>query len=87
MLAMWIPYAFIGRIMFLYHFFPVLPFMMLAIVSFIKSIEKKKKWNWITITYMIIIIVVFSIFYPVSSGMPVSEDYIESVKWLSTWQF
>lgn len=87
MLTMWIPYAFIGRIMFLYHFFPVLPFMILAIVSFIKSLEKKKKWNWITVTYAVIVIAVFSIFYPVSSGMPVSEDYIKSVKWLSTWQF
>lgn len=46
-LTTWLPYLFIGRIMFMYHFFPTLPFMMLAIVVFIKTLDKLIKHNWI----------------------------------------
>lgn len=89
MLAMWIPYAFIGRIMFIYHFFPVLPFMILAIVAFIEWLEKigKRKRNWITVGYIFLVIMMFMVFYPVTSGTPVSEKYIQSLKWMDTWYF
>jgi dolichyl-phosphate-mannose-protein mannosyltransferase len=43
----WLPYALIGRIMFMYHFFPTLPFVMLAVVTLIKSVDKLTKRNWI----------------------------------------
>ncbi|MDR0978479.1 MAG: phospholipid carrier-dependent glycosyltransferase, partial [Lachnospiraceae bacterium] len=39
--AMIMPYVGIPRIMFLYHYFPILPFVMLIIVSFIKAITGK----------------------------------------------
>ncbi|MCI8518820.1 MAG: hypothetical protein HFJ51_01500 [Clostridia bacterium] len=46
-LSTWLPYALIGRIMFMYHFFPTLPFVMLAIVVFIKTLDKLIKKPWI----------------------------------------
>ena len=86
-LSIWLPYVFIGRVMFLYHYFPALIFLMLAIVSFIKNFSEKFKNKWIILIYMLIVLVLFIWFYPVVSGAVMPESYIESLKWLSTWYF
>ncbi len=86
-LSTFIPYIFIGRIMFMYHYFITLPFIMLGIVAFIKWITEKFKTNKIYWLYICLVIIVFIIFFPVVSGINVSEDYINSLKWLSSWIF
>ena len=86
-LSTFIPYVFIGRLMFMYHYFIVLPFIMLGIVSLIKWITEKIKNDKAYYAYIVLIIITFMIFYPITSGMPVSNDYIESLKWLSGWYF
>ena len=73
--------------MFMYHFFPTLPFMMLAIVSLVKWITEKMKNNSFYIFYIALVILLFIIFYPVVSGMVTTSDYIDSLKWLSSWIF
>ena len=60
---------------------------MLALTAFIKWLNDKVKYNYIMIIYIIIMITMFAIFYPVTSGMTVSERYIESIEWLKTWYF
>lgn len=87
MLALFIPYAFIGRVMFLYHYFPVLPFLMLAIVALLKFLHEKFKNVWVIGIYIAIVIILFGWFYPVVSGSSMPETYIDSLKWLSTWYF
>jgi dolichyl-phosphate-mannose--protein O-mannosyl transferase len=86
-LSTFLPYIFIGRIMFMYHYFITLPFVMLGIVSFTKYITEKIKNNKFYISYIIVIIITFIIFYPISSGMEIDESYINSLKWLSSWIF
>ena len=83
----WLPYLFIGRDMFMYHYFPTLPFVMLAIVAFIRWLTHKIKSNMIYILYIIAVIFFFLVFYPVISGMLTTSDYINSLKWLSSWIF
>jgi len=82
-----IPYLSISRIMFMYHYFPVLPFMMLCITMLIKDIESKIKFKNVYLIYILIIGVAFIYFYPVVSGMTVSEEYIEATKWLDSWYY
>lgn len=86
-LSTFIPYIFVGRLMFMYHYFITLPFVMLGIVSFIKWLTDKTKSNKIYYVYIILIFITFMVFYPVVSGMPVESDYIDSLKWLSGWYF
>ncbi len=86
-LSVWLPYVFIGRVMFLYHYFMALPFVMFAIVDFIKFLYEKFNKKWIIWGYMLIVFIMFWVFYPVSSGMPVPNTYVESLRWLSTWIF
>ena len=86
-LSTFIPYIFIGRLMFMYHYYITLPFVMLGIVAFIRWISEKFKNNKFYWTYIIIVIITFIIFYPVTAGIPISADYINSLKWLPSWIF
>ena len=86
-LSTFVPYIFVGRAMFMYHYFPTLPFVMLAIVAFIKWITEKIKSNSFYIFYIALVIVMFFVFYPVVSGMITTNDYIDALKWLSSWIF
>lgn len=86
-LTLWLPYIFIGRCMFLYHYFPVLPFVMLAIVYLFKDITTKKIGNYILIGYIATIAIVFILYYPIVSGLPVPNTYIETFKLLKSWIF
>lgn len=86
-LCLWLPYLFIGRVMFMYHFFPVLPFMILAIVALFKFLTEKLKWKKSIGIYMTIVLIMFVIFYPVVSGTMMPEEYIDALKWLPTWVF
>ena len=87
MLSLWLPYAFIGRVMFLYHYFPVLPFMMLGIVNLFKSIEEKYKLKYLIPLYMIFVIAFFIIYYPVISGIETPVSYIEKLRTFDSWTF
>ena len=86
-ISTFIPYIFIGRLMFMYHYFITLPFIMLGIVAFIKWITEKTKSNKTYYGYIALIAITFIIFYPITSGMPVINEYVESLKWLSGWFF
>ncbi len=78
-------YVGIERIMFLYHYFPVLPFVMLTIVAFIKWICEKTKTDIAIYIFAAIIVIVFIQFYPIYSGFPTSQEYIKELQWLKTW--
>lgn len=86
-LCTFVPYIFIDRAMFMYHYFPTLPFIMLAIVSLIKWITEKIKSNSFYIFYTLLVIIIFFVFYPVVSGMITTTEYIDALKWLSSWIF
>lgn len=87
MLSLWLPYAFIGRVMFLYHYFPVLPFMMLGIVNLFQSIEEKYKLKYLIPLYMIFVIAFFIIYYPVITGIETPVSYIEKLRIFDSWTF
>ena len=86
-LVVWLPYVFIGRVMFLYHYFMALPFVMLAVTALMKFLYEKFNKKWIVFGYLAIVFIMFWVFYPVSSGVPVPKTYADSLKWFSTWYF
>lgn len=83
--SMLISYVGIDRIMFLYHYFPILPFVMLTIVSFMKWLCEKTKTDIFIYIFIAVIIIVFIKFYPAYSGFPTTTEYIRNLKWLKTW--
>lgn len=86
-LLLWLPYVFIGRIMYMYHYFPVLPFMMLAITGLFKHIDEKYKLTYLIPIYLIFVIAFFIIYYPVITGNVVSIDYLKKIELFKSWYF
>lgn len=87
-IATWITYAFIGRIMFIYHYFITLPYMMLTIVFTISKLAKwKSKVDYCIPALCAIFLAFFIYFYPVYSGMPVRLKYIKATEWFNSWEY
>ena len=86
-LCLILPYIGINRGMYLYHYFPILPFIMLANVYFIRAINEKVKGNAIYYIYILLMFAFFIYFFPAVSGIPMTNKYLDSLRWLSTWQF
>ena len=84
-LSLYLPFIFINRIMFIYHYFPVLPFLYLAITNFFYQINKNSKKDWLMLAYMLLVIVFFIVYYPIISGTTVSNDYVENTKLFDSW--
>ncbi len=84
--ATWLPYFFISRAMFIYHYFITLPFMMLTIPFAISKLaEWKNKFKYAVPVLCVIFLAMFIYFYPVYSGLPVNYRYIEQTRWFKEW--
>ncbi|WP_069999579.1 phospholipid carrier-dependent glycosyltransferase [Cellulosilyticum sp. I15G10I2] len=85
--ALYLPYIFIDRVMFLYHYFPVVPFLILAIVKLLEGtasyFQKPDLFKW----YGVASGISFLFFYPIYSGMIVPKVYVILTRWLADWQF
>lgn len=86
-ICMFTPYIRITRGMFLYHYFPVLPFSFLSLIYLIKDITEKTKKNHIYIAVAILVCYFFYYFFPIVSGIKTNINDIENLKWFTTWHF
>lgn len=86
-LCMWLPYIFIGRCMFLYHFFPSYPFMILTLVYLLKIVSEKFENKSILWIFVFIAFTAFVVFMPVSSGRLITRTYTDFLRWLPGWYF
>lgn len=86
-LLFWIP---IKRLTFIYHYFPMIPFVVLMIGYSIKMIydesKNKKAVMYGAFVYAALVLVLFAMFYPVLSGHPCSTEYAKNfLKWFDSW--
>ena len=86
-LAVYLPYILVGRIMFLYHYFPVVPLMILALVGLLKVLEEKIKRFKVIKWYSIVAVLSFIFFYPIYSGIAIPRWYASLMVWLPQWHF
>ncbi|HHY81749.1 MAG TPA: phospholipid carrier-dependent glycosyltransferase [Clostridiales bacterium] len=86
-ISQYIPWMLITRSAFIYHFFPMVPFMMLSVVYVIKK-QKEKGINMKYIYgYLGLVMLLFIMFYPAVSGLVVPKDYIHFLRWFPSWVF
>ena len=92
----YVPWIYVKRLTFIYHFFSSIPFVILIIVYIIKNfVEKYNNTRYETVfkyiieVYMVLVVFLFIMFYPAISGMEASISYIESyLKWFKgVWFF
>jgi len=78
-----LPWVFIARFTFIYHYMPSVPSVVLFLVMFLKNKSRLTQYF-----VAVAALVLFIIFYPVLSGLPVSESYIANyLQWFETWVF
>ncbi len=84
----WLPYVFIGRATYIYHFYLSVPLLCLAIAYFINKYWNTRQGKIAAIAIFAGAVAMFALFYPVISGAPVSTTYIHSyLKWFPSWFF
>lgn len=87
-LAEYVPWWFISREVFIYHYFAVVPFMILLIVTWLMDLEKRYKWGRMFGYWIVIICTAgFAIFYPVLTGVPTPKEYVNAIRWFESWPF
>lgn len=88
-LAQYLPWVFITRLTFIYHYFPSVPFVVYMIVYCLMQLKKKvshKTFPALVITYGILVFGLFLLFYPVLSGQPVESDFVTKyLRWFDGW--
>lgn len=86
----WLLYAPISRCVFLYHFYSNVPFLVFAVTCLLNDLWRNKNITYgkiAVLAYLIIIVAVFLLFYPVLSGHPCSFTWKESLRLLDSWIF
>ena len=75
-LANYLPWVLVPRFTLIYHYFAALPFVLLAALYFLCSLEQRsKKLAWIKWVALAAAIVFFALMYPTISGLPMPKWY------------
>lgn len=95
-LAQYTPWFLVSRCIFIYHYFPSVPFVVMMIGYSICKISQretvfgmamtKKKWIKVAVVYTVATVILFAMFYPVLSGQPVNKSYVDTfLRWFDSW--
>jgi len=87
-LAQYVPWMLVPRETFLYHYFAMVPFVILSIVYLFQLAEERnprirKARNGFAIAAALL----FVMFYPALSGLTVPKWYIDLLRWFPSWVF
>lgn len=83
----WLPYVFIGRAAYIYHFYSAVPMLCLALAYFINKYWSKPLGKVFAIAIFAASVGLFLYFYPVISGAPTTTDQIQKLIWFKSWGF
>jgi dolichyl-phosphate-mannose--protein O-mannosyl transferase len=83
----WLPYALISRPLFLYHYYLNVPIICLATANLVNSVSLGEKRKTMAILYLAIVAIFFILYYPVISGHPTSNSWVDLLKLFKGWVF
>ena len=88
-LAQYVPWFFVTRDTFIYHYFPSVIFVVLMIIHALVQLKQKmpvKAFYSTVAIYGLLVIGLFALFYPVLSGQPVDAAFVDKfLRWLDSW--
>ena len=87
-LAQYLPWVFISRTTYIYHYFPSVPFVVMMIgYSISRLVKENKRLRVAAFVYVAAAIGLFVLFYPVLSGHAVDKNFVYTwLRWFSSWQ-
>lgn len=86
-LSQYLPWVFVSRTTFIYHYFASVPFVvfMVAYCMYI-MVKERKVPKSVIFGYTAIACVLFFMFYPVLSGQPINREYVfHFLRWFKSW--
>jgi len=83
-LVSYVPYAFIGRALFLYHMLPALPFMVMATAAVLARL-RASLGAAVPLLYLGVAVAWFAAYYPVLAALPMAAERFYRLMWLGTW--
>lgn len=86
-LAQLMPWMLVKRITFEYHYFPCTVFLVLSLGYSMKLLEVgDKHWKIRLISFAVVSVAMFILFYPTLSGVPIDGNAAKAyLRWLPTW--
>ena len=87
--SQYLPWVLISRCTFIYHYFASVPFLILAIVLVLSRIRARnaRACRYASIALVGAAAVLFAMFYPLESGMPVARSYAQLLRWFNWYNF
>ncbi len=87
--AQLLPWVFVSRATFIYHYFPAMPFALLGLGAAIDRLADRRPAaaKRLTLCLLCGAAALFVFFFPVLSGLPISAGYAALLKWLPGWGF
>ena len=88
-LAQLLPWVFVSRITFEYHYFPSTVFLLLALAHVFDRIRRRSEnWKWLLWAFAAVGVLLFAAFYPVLSGARVAAQFADTfLGWFESWPF
>ncbi|MBP3324372.1 MAG: phospholipid carrier-dependent glycosyltransferase [Clostridia bacterium] len=102
-LSAYLPWVVISRLTFIYHYFTAVPFIIIALGYVFNKLSnmavlnkpiinkgvlaKIRLCDFIAVSFLIISLIMFVIFYPAISGAESNYYYLKSLEWLPEWYF
>ncbi|MCL2852539.1 MAG: phospholipid carrier-dependent glycosyltransferase [Defluviitaleaceae bacterium] len=84
--SQFVPWIFVPRTTYIYHYFPSVPFITLALVYAIRE-ELDLRRPYTKYAALGAAVFLFALFYPVLSGLAVPTWYVDTfLRWISTWR-
>lgn len=100
-LSVYLPWVLVPRLTFIYHYFTAVPWLVVALCGVFSKLPetalgaKRFRLGEISVSLSTVFIAVFTagclilfyLFFPVISGAPVSERYLDALELFPTWYF
>ncbi|MCI9079702.1 MAG: phospholipid carrier-dependent glycosyltransferase [Lachnospiraceae bacterium] len=86
-MSQYLPWFFVSRTVFIYHYFPSVPFVTVMLgYSFYRIVQKRPSMKKAVYIYAVLAIGLFILFYPVLSGKAINPEFATRwLKWFDSW--
>ena len=81
-IANFLPFLFIGRLTFIYHYIPALVFSVMSLAVLLNELKWNRKYLWI---FGLCVLISFCFFAPITYGWPLSQTAYQWRVWTSSW--
>lgn len=87
--AQLMPWVFVSRAVFLYHYFACVPFLILALTLLLMRCETRRPATARRLRVLLpaAALLLFCFFYPVLAGVPIPRAWAAALRWLPSWGF